>query len=107
MAASPSYYIDYTVIFLVSKTKTTHTAHKKIFEVKFIFLRNQLFTLSLFFYIHLSTMKVKTAFALLVATMAIDSRFDVVASSLLSSSSSILDGSDPQATRKVRPVMIM
>ena len=53
-------------------------------------------------------MKVKTAFALLVATMAIDSRFDVVASSLSSSSSSsILDGSDPQATRKVRPVMIM
>jgi len=72
----------YTVLFSWKK-KTKHST--------FIFLRNQLFTLSLFFYIHLSTMKVKTAFALLVATMAIDSRFDGVAASSAASSSSGLD----------------
>ena len=85
-----------------------HTAHKQISAVYAIdFPSQSIFvahvSLSLSLPPVLSTMKLNTAFALFLTMMAIESRRDVVASSLSSAS----DEDISAQTKKVRPVIIV
>ena len=97
----------------VGQTNTQHT-NKYLRFMQLIFLRNQLsshtslsLSLSLSLPPFLSTMKLNSAFALLVTMMAIESRRDVVASSSSLSSSSASDEADPPKTRKVCTAIIV